>query len=500
MASHVVVIDATARRAQIKTTPGKHLSEILEEACAKLGISGIQYGLKHNNKQVDLSKPMRLSGLSSGAKLELVQLSKSAGAVSIALQLPESEARGVPNARLTDRFPSSTTLWQLLRKFEAGVAGSTEPRNLTARGVPSPTPGESGAGRLYYEQPVIQIMNRELASFTDLQKSLAQLGFNTGSALLRLTFRPTETPLEEAMVQIQEYFTSVDGEGPAAPPPQPQEAPSSTAEAPTNTAAQPEWIEEVSAQQDSRPEAEDTPNPTSGAPTITLSTGRPISVYRPPTAATPSAALRSHNEADFTPTVEHAQVHQKLLQQNSRNVRLKTDAELAAQDGEEDAKLAAVEKVAVKIRFPDQSTVVITFFQADTGAVLYDHVRESLDAQWRSEAFLLRNPGIRGKNEFIPDDRSKRLIKDLRLTGRVLLTFVWDEEKASVQARSAKAILKEELQKNAQEMPVHDVAMDDADKDPGVKVNVGKKDNSASEDGEQKKSKTPKWLKGLSKK
>jgi tether containing UBX domain for GLUT4 len=47
MASHVVVIDATARRTQIKTTPGKHLSEVLEEACAKLGINAAQYGLRY---------------------------------------------------------------------------------------------------------------------------------------------------------------------------------------------------------------------------------------------------------------------------------------------------------------------------------------------------------------------------------------------------------------------------------------------------------------------
>lgn len=46
MASHVVVIDATARRTTIKTTPGKHLSEVLEEACGKLGINAVQYGLK----------------------------------------------------------------------------------------------------------------------------------------------------------------------------------------------------------------------------------------------------------------------------------------------------------------------------------------------------------------------------------------------------------------------------------------------------------------------
>ena len=46
MASHVVVIDSTARRAMVKTTPGKYLSDVLQEACTKFGLNASQYGLK----------------------------------------------------------------------------------------------------------------------------------------------------------------------------------------------------------------------------------------------------------------------------------------------------------------------------------------------------------------------------------------------------------------------------------------------------------------------
>ncbi|KIW94615.1 uncharacterized protein Z519_04591 [Cladophialophora bantiana CBS 173.52] len=498
MASHVVVIDSTARRTTIKTTPGKNLSEILEEACTKLGVNATQYGLKHNNKPVDLSRTIRLSGLSSGAKLELVQLSKSAGVVSIALQLPESEARGVPNARLTDKFPSSTTLWLVLRKFEAGVAGGGATRNFTARGVPSVGQGDSGAGRLYYEQPVIQVMNRELASFRDLQKSLAQLGLNSGTALLRLSFRPTETPLEEAMAQIQSYFESV--EGPAAQPPRQQETSSSKEPLAASAETQPEWKEERSSQPPPQPQEETLTSSPSQLETATSSTSRPVSVFRPPSSSTPSAALISHNEADYTPTVEHAQVHQKLLQQNSRNVRLPTEAELAAQAEEEAAKWAAVKEVEIKIRFPDQSAVSARFEPADTAADLYNFVRECLEEKYRSEAFMLRNPGIRGKNEVIPDDTEKKLIKDLQLKGRVLVTFQWDDHRASIQARSVKSVLKVELREQAQEVKVQDLATVDVegDEEPGIRVNVGVKETSEGA-GEGKK-KLPKWLKGLSKK
>ena len=46
MASHVVVMDSSARRAVIKTSPGKFLSDILQEACAKLGLDSSRYGFR----------------------------------------------------------------------------------------------------------------------------------------------------------------------------------------------------------------------------------------------------------------------------------------------------------------------------------------------------------------------------------------------------------------------------------------------------------------------
>lgn len=47
MASHVVVLDTTARRATIKTTPDKPLIDVLEEACSKLGRDASRYGFKY---------------------------------------------------------------------------------------------------------------------------------------------------------------------------------------------------------------------------------------------------------------------------------------------------------------------------------------------------------------------------------------------------------------------------------------------------------------------
>jgi tether containing UBX domain for GLUT4 len=453
---------------------------------------------------VDLTNPFRLSGLTSGAKLDLVQLSKSAGVVSIALQIPDSEAGGQLNARLTDKFPSSTTLWLVLRKFEAGVAGGAPGRNFTARGIPATGQASSGAGRLYYEQPILHCLNRELSSFTDLQKTLAQLGLNSGSALIRLSFKPTDTPLEEAMAQIQGYFDSVESPAPSQQS-NPQTTTTSQDEPPITQ--QPEWTEDITLpdaaplQEPSETPSQDLPSTSDTSPqplTATTSKGRPVSVYRPPSSSTPAAARTSDNDSDYTPTIEHAQIHQKLLAENSRNKRLPTEAEIAAQAEEEAAKWAQVTDVEIKVRFPDQSAVSSKFKQSDSGADLYSFVRDCLEAKWGSEAFLLRNPGVRGKNEVIPDDPTQKLIKNLQLKGRVLVVFGWDESKASIQARGTKAVLKAELRAQAQEIQVQEIPnVPSGANDPGVKVNLAKKE--PADDGGEKKNKLSKFLR-LSKK
>ena len=46
MSAHVVVLDSQLRRATVKTTPNKPLSDVLFEACAKLCLDASEYGLK----------------------------------------------------------------------------------------------------------------------------------------------------------------------------------------------------------------------------------------------------------------------------------------------------------------------------------------------------------------------------------------------------------------------------------------------------------------------
>ena len=404
-----------------------------------------------------------------------------------------------------DKFPSTTTLWQVLRKFESGVAGTAgSSKNLTARGAPS---AKSGQGRLYYEQPVLHVMNRELSNLTDLQKNLAQLGLNSGSALIRLSFRTTDTPLEEAMGQIQQYFDSLDGSSTAPAQQQPLPTPAATESQEATT--RPESGPSIKAEPDAAEEPSDTsmtdsPSQVDGAThrtePISQTTSRPLSVYRPPSSSTPSAALTQHNEADYTPTVEHAQIHQKMLNQSSRNVRLPTEAEIAQQAEAEVEKLAAVKEVEIKVRFPDQSSVSSKFTQHDTGSTLYGFVKEDcLEEGYRDQPFVLRNPGVKpGQKGGTVPETEKTLIKDLQLKGRVLVVFDWWEG-ASMDARGARSVLKEELRQVAEEIRVQEVAS--APEEKGIRVSLfGKKDEKEEGEGAGLGKKMPKWLKGLGKK
>ncbi|KAI9851111.1 MAG: hypothetical protein M1838_004446 [Thelocarpon superellum] len=506
--SHVVVIDSTARRAVVKVTPGTYLSDILQDACKKLKLTASQYGLKNSNKPVDLSRTIRLSGLSSGAKLELVQLSRSAAVVSVALQLPESEVASGANARLVDKFPSTTTIWTILRKFESDSAGpGAAPRNFTGRGVPKIAGGESGAGRLYYEMPVLHVMGRDLSSFPDLQKSLGQLGFNGGSTLLRLNFMQTDTPLDEAMTEIGQYFQETqdehrmkadggDGIGltPApstglalAPSPDVTSSTSATAHADTVDVA---GMDDVTAKEE-RNEEQNTSQTTIVRDTVMGPGHRPMSVFSPPRNDTPQAAADGFNEADYEPTIEHAKIHQSRLSMSTRNKRLESEAEIKAQEDALAQKWAVVEDVEIKIRYPDQSQIVSKFTTADTAATLYAFVRSTIHHD--TQPFLLNFASSRGPRIVPRDDAATKLIRDLGLTGRVLVNLLWDE-KASAEARLSPTTLKREFAAAAEALQVQAIHAGPETDEAAEQSQLKDKPERSGSGGERKKG-IPKWLK-----
>lgn len=432
----------------------------------------------------------------------------------MALQLPDSEF-GASN-RLTGKFSSMTTLWLLLRHFESGSTHSEPSKNFTARGIPQVETGATRSGRLFYETPVIQIMGRELVSFADLQKSLAQLGFNSGSVLLRLNFRKTESPFEEAVAEIDRYFKSAEGEQSggthsggvakavscslasepfAAPtdnerpsPPDPsllsklEKSPQRSA---TLLSSQTSQGDEAQARSESTAFVSDV-LPTSDQ-TATGPAERPIIVFAPSLASTPAASREAFNEKDYEPTIAHAKLHQARLATSSVNKRLPTDAELAVQAEAQAKRNADAKDVEVKVRFPDQMQVISKFTNLDTSTTLYDFVRGLMKEE--NEPFALTFSSAQGPRS-VPKKGDVRLIGDLGMTGRILVNVLW-EAGASSEVRRGSA-LKPEFLNNAKQIGVKAIEGVDVDqKGNGTVEGKGKQ----KDEGRERKGGVPKWLK-----
>ncbi|KAK0100284.1 hypothetical protein ONS95_008243 [Cadophora gregata] len=514
MASNVVVLDSSFRRAVIKVNPGTYMTDVLEQACKKLNLKSSNYGLKHNNKLVELSSPYRQTGLVPGAKLELVIASRSPSVVSVALQLPESVAGSIPGGRLIDKFPSDTTLWLILRKFESKDLGQN--LNFTARGITQiENGGASGAGRIFYEMPTLNIMGRDFSDFGGLQKNLAQLGFNQGSVAIRLGFKATDQPLEEAMKEIGQYFKEEAAPGSEVakePKEELQTVTDAVAKLPSN---EPEDVDmantdgqEVPTSSDPVPTSEGTqpapltpskrPAPSQSSPESQIlgPDQRPIEVYAAPSDSTPKAALRPDNEDDYEPTVAHAKLHQTRLKESSVNKRLVSYEEQERLEQEKALKLAKKTKVTIKIRFPDQQSTVATFTADETGNSLYAFVTALIAAETQPFKLVYKNPGPQA----VPRSDMK-LIKDLGFEDRVLVDFVW-EDAASEEARK-KPVLKSQYVQAAKEIPVLEPPKDDPKEEAGVAAGEASVDKGKGKEvpgGGKSKGGVPKWFKGLGKK
>ncbi|RGP75461.1 hypothetical protein FLONG3_5714 [Fusarium longipes] len=502
MATNVVVIASDLRRATIKVTPGTYLIDVLEEACRRLNLSSDKYLVKHRQKTVDLSVPFRASGLGPGAKLELVQKSKTPSAIQVALQVPPPEGREIPGGRLIQKFPSDLTIWKVLRQFESGEASNGKNINITARGVACmENSSGSGSGQLHYETPVLNIMGRELSTFTDFQKTLSQLGYNSGSVLIRLTYRQTDKTLYDAMTEIGQFFKDIDEEGreeasttKAEPVPteeiekQEEQAPEEKNDSQMTDAQAEQSMGTIPVQQDEEPGTvtEDTMEVDASHPHDPLA---PVNVFLAPSGSTPAAALAPATDTDFAPTIAHAQLHQARLQENSRNKRLLSDKELEEKAAAEAAKINAIKAILVKVRFPDNTSSDWQVSPAHTGQFLYDAVRHVM--AHNDQPFHLVLPGTK---VVIKDDpgSDNGLIKAYRMSGRTLINLVWDDTVPATVRKQP--FLKANVAQQGQQVKVPEPIAPN-EKDEEVPVARPAQPENGEGSGEKIAKKIPKWLK-----
>jgi len=428
---------------------------------------------RYKNKIIDTSLPFRLTNLPNGAKLDLVVKSKSAGVVQVALQLPAPyNGKVPPNGRILKKFPSTFSIWQVLRQFEESEEAKKAQLNITDRGVPQTV--DSGAGQLYYEAPVLSAMGWTLEGFERFQQTLGQMGYNQGSVLMHLSFRQTDATLSAAMEDINKYFketmveiaTQVKSESQSTP----KEEPSSSTNAVASTASGVSTSKQKDQQRfGDAMDLDDPPSnmppipppvPPSGPPgnpssedAVAADTNsdslEPVSIYQAPSSSTPVAASAPFVEADFVPTIADAQRHQVSLQKETANRRLLSDKELEEQAASHEAKIAAVKSIEVKVRFPDNTSALWRMTPNDTCAKLYSCVRSIMADSSRSFKLILPPKTI------IRDDDTSRLIKTYELTGKgVLINLVTDDVS---QADRGRPFLKESAAKAAQQIVVPDI-------------------------------------------
>jgi len=419
---------------------------------------------RHNTKLVDLSVTYRLTGLPAGAQLTLVQASRSPTVITVALQLPAFEN----HRRITHKFPSTTSLWEVLRVME-----TTEKLNLTERASPSV---QTGSGRLYYEMPNIFLMSRELGTFGDLQKTLSQLGVNSGNVLLRLGFKDSNLPLEEAMQQISQYFKSEAAPVPATEDIIPQPTTQASPETPLASPPVDVMMADVNTSQpenqpdQTRNQASIATSPSPKAPVppaesavigeASSSVATPsnpaspsVTVFTLPQSNTPAAAQQAFNENDYVPTIEHAKAHQASLASRTRNQRLLSDAELAKKELEVKQRQESVTSVKVRVRTPDQHIIQTDFARdACSGKDVYDRVRSQLTDKHARLPFVIKYVDNKGAHVSLPDSDSYDIVTQAGWRGQTLVNMVW-EDSVPVEQRKG-PVLKAEALKAAQVLSV----------------------------------------------
>ena len=388
-----------------------------------------------------------------------------------------------------DKFPSTTTLWLVLRKFESG---GPETRNFTARAIAKLNDGDTGAGRLCYEGPVLNILGKDYSSFTDLQKTFSTLGLSTASVLVRLNFRASDIPFEEAQGRISQYFKEVDGQsgGGSVVQQKSLESASTTStsdqqniEPTTRPPLQPE-LETVKRKADREADKMPSTSASSSSPVpeaLPGVTARPITVFAAPSSTTPQAALTAHNPNDYEHTLEHVKRQKANYEIAGRNKTLPSYTDIEAAAAAASAQRASVKSVDIKIRFPDQTTVVASFTSSDTGQDLYSWVRSLM--RCGNESFALRRMGPKSALSDVPDSNDQ-LIQKIGMMGREQLTMVW-REGASAEARRGPC-LKTEVNQRARQIEVKEVEGSEAVEEKEVVEKKEKGKEGASSERQKK--------------
>lgn len=170
----IIVLCPNGKRESIKVTPNTSILQVLEEACKKQQLNSEEYEVRHYNKPVDLSLPIRFANLPNNALLELspAKTSRTESSVTVALQLESGE-------RIIKDFLPSSSL-----EYVVQLCLSL-----------SSTPSVQDSG-----EPVCIYMRQKLTGDDLRSTTLKHLGLTKGQAIIRLLYREKEDLEDQAHV------------------------------------------------------------------------------------------------------------------------------------------------------------------------------------------------------------------------------------------------------------------------------------------------------------
>ncbi|CCG83934.1 protein of unknown function [Taphrina deformans PYCC 5710] len=366
MSSFVTVIHGS-RQYRIQCTPAKIMHDVLVEACDRIGLDHNVHALRHGKSNLDPSLSIRLAHLPGGARLDLV---------SVALNLP-----GTPR-KVVSIAPESS-LWMCLEAFEQeyhlGILEASQLRN----------------GQVYRQEPVVQIMNREYFGHERLKSvTLASLGIKSGSAVVRVTYKPTDEALSDAQNTSPQLAISEATNTVSAVPPI-TNLPVTTEPSLQTKKINLDVVEPVSAAKQ-----------------------RPIEVLIPSKSGTPVFSTRSDEYDDIKMSVEQARVYQAALSSKSQSSGPLLTQKYRDQQAMDKRLKSRPDSCSVKFKFPDNTQVISSFSPSEVSSELHALALTLIEEV--SPTFELEVSGDRRR---IPKD-SQELWRDLHFGKAVAVQVI----------------------------------------------------------------------------
>ncbi|ODV91003.1 hypothetical protein CANCADRAFT_44626 [Tortispora caseinolytica NRRL Y-17796] len=329
------------RRIQVRMLPNESGQLLLERSCKVLELDAAGYGLKAGKSMVDLSLPLRLSGLIAGSKVEIVPVSNKPYNVNIALQLEDI------NSRVSVTVSSSDTVLEALNK-----GGATAGVNLVQRVA------DSG----YYYIPTVRFLNKTLVSLSDLSKPISYYGIKSAS-LLRVKLELSDIPFEHIKNDL--VFCH------------PEEASESQRPTEENKLVSIQSTStEITNGSISQPAADTPSTPVTRTENESKMNSRKVQVYKSAESSTPQNANYEDDEATYELTLDRAKQYQAMLSNKARsNGPLLTKA---LREKLQEERAPQISEMFIRIRLPDETQIQSGFHPNESINAVYSFVRSTL--------------------------------------------------------------------------------------------------------------------------